>query len=135
MFAIHKSNKTIGFTYNHRHYVIGFSNVMMARKVQYSMNKDPIITMVRSDIEMDLSKKVKEKLVIDLRASLFITKGKRDDQLHLETCSHREFLMFPYEKNVGIVMPYQLIDESEVEFHFKAHVVEPADSIGLYRLP
>lgn len=137
MFTLQLNSKTVGFTHAKREYVIGFKNVVYARKVQYNMATHPELSLVKSLTHMDLSETIEEQLVLDHNASLFITKcpfGKRNEQLHLQTYTLEKFLLLPYQRNLGIVMPYELIEETDQEFHFKSHVIDPAESITFLKM-
>jgi hypothetical protein len=48
-----------------------------------------------------------------------------DGGFHLHQYSEDEFMRLPIEKQLGIIVPYDLQEESDEEFMFKAYVVEP----------
>ena len=137
MFTIKQGNKTLSVVYNKRHYIIGFKNKIMARKVHYSIDPIPKFTMVR-DQDIDLTSVLKSNgfdisLLLDVGATLFIPKCQgsildpmNDGGFHLSVVPEFEFLALPIEHRLGIVMPYELEDENTEEFMFKASVLEPA---------
>lgn len=44
-----------------------------------------------------------------------------------------EFIMYPFTKNIGIILPQELLDENKTEFVFEAQVVEPSLNINLFQ--
>jgi hypothetical protein len=136
MFTIKQGNKTLSVLHNKRHYIIGFKNKILARKVYYNIHPSPQFTLVR-DQDIDLSAVLKSNgfdisLSLDVGATLFVPKCKgsildpmNDGGFHLSMVPEHEFLAFPIEHRLGVVMPYDLEDETLDEFMFKASVLEP----------
>ena len=135
-FTLKQGNKTLSMVQNQRHYVIGFKNALTARKVQYSMHPEPKLTLIRdTDIYLkddfdahgyDLS------LTIDVKATLFIPKcvgstlhPMNDGGFHMQQYNDNEFLLLPVEKQLGLILPYELQEENEDEFIFKTCVIDP----------
>lgn len=136
-----------------RHYIIGFQSVAQARKVQYSLAPEPSLYLQRTDFE-DVTPQINEGLtkfgvasldasiIIDTRARLHIPKGDaklpsdhplNDGNFHLSSIPMEEFLMFPFEKDIGIIIPYDLEKEDDNEFVFVSQVVEGSASTSIFR--
>lgn len=132
-------------------FVIGFRDVRMARKIQYNLapNVEPFL--LRSHIE-DITDEVNcslrqmqantisGKVVIDVKAQLHIQKlddtlppQLNDGMFHLETLDYSDFMMFPFEKNLGIIMPYEVLVETEHHFTLLSNVIENSDSSETFR--
>jgi len=96
--------------------------------------------------EIDVTHDVKEGLetlnvpfhaqapvTIDTQATLFfpkLTRGspldpENDAGLHMATIDAADFMMYPFENNLGIIMPYDLVQERPHELLFKAQVIDP----------
>lgn len=130
MYLLKRGSKTLSMKYNDRHYIVGFKTVLMARKVHYSMHPEPKLVMVRDDNVTHGITNI--NINLDVNATLFIPKCKgnvldpmNDGSFHLSKVSYDNFLLYPFANNIGIIMPYNLEDENEFEFMFKAHVIDP----------
>lgn len=138
MYTIQQKNKTIGMSHNERHYVVGFKSSKLARKVQYALHPEPKLILVRGT-DIDLSKDLQNKgindlsLIVDTEATLFMPKfkGSSEDPLndggyHLHNVLYKDFVTYPFTKMIGVIMPYDLLEENEEEFVFRSHVIEPS---------
>lgn len=138
MYTIKQSSKTLGFQHNNNHYIIGFDNVKLARKIQYSLHPYPEMKLLRGTNQIDL-KNVMDKigcentsLIMDLEATLFLPKFKgssnnplNDGGYHLNVEKYEDFVAFPFTKMLGVVMPISLTYEDENEFVLLSNVIEP----------
>lgn len=132
IYTIKCGNKTLGLTQVHKYYVIGFKSVMHARSVQFAIDPDPDITFVR-----------RAKTVgggVDVHAMLSIPKHVgppldpwKDVGFHLQTEIYDDFVMTPFAKGVGVIMPYDLVDETTDSFVFDAHLIEPDLKAKLFK--
>ena len=137
VYTICRGNKTISIVHRNQNYVIGFRKPLEVRRVLYSMHPEPKFDLVRDhDISLDGDLEnvgiFGMSLNIDVSATLFIPKCKgsilepmNDGGFHVDNHSEESFLMFPIEKNLGIIMPYLLFHENDDEFLFKAAVLDP----------
>jgi hypothetical protein len=104
---------------------MGFTKPVMARQVHYNLHPEPQFTLVRGDPIKH------EDIVFDTTSTLFVPKCKgdfldpmNDAGFHLSQMKTDEFYVLP-AKGVGIIVPYNLIEDSPDEFMFKAHVIDP----------
>lgn len=132
VYTVQRGSKSVGFYSGGRPYVIGFSKLTYAKAVQYNMHPEPMDNFqlipgiqVNSD-DCDLC--------MFPESTLFIPKLKgdalhpmNDAGFHLKTMNEVNFYTMPILNNVGIILPYKLIEEDECEFTFKANVVFKAD--------
>jgi len=132
IFSINRGYKTFGLTSSKRHYVIGFKNALTARKIMHSLQPEAIPTLLRNEPELLSYAEEGLALTIDSSATLFIPKfkGAGDDPMndggyHINTVEYSDFLMYPVTKNLGVIVPYVLIDESDDEFTYRSHVIDP----------
>lgn len=133
------------------HYVIGFQNLMLARKVQYNMTPEPCFRLYRRNwenvtdevnagLESLGSSQIDGSVVLDTQALLHVPlkdaslpDAMNEGMFHLETVSFEDFLMYPFDKNVGIIMPYNIEKEDGVEIVITSNVVENAKSVKSFR--
>jgi hypothetical protein len=126
MYTIKQKNKTIGLKYNDRSYIIGFSKLIVARNVYYKLHPEPKFTLIKNDNNI-----IVDDIIFDNKATLFIPKCKgsildpmNDGGFHLSQMKTEEFYILP-KNGVGIILPYNMTEEDENEFIFKAHVFDP----------
>ncbi len=119
-------------------YIIGFSSDKMARRVQYNLHPSPYIHLKKNNkIELDIMKK---KISIDPCGELRVQKyiGSPSDPLndgnyHISIYYDSEFLMYPYKKMVGLIIPYEITDETDTEFNLLSTVIDPFFDPDLYK--
>jgi hypothetical protein len=136
MYTLKLGNKTMSVLHKEKHYIIGFNNVKLARKVHYSIHPHPNFLLVRGT-DIDLSKDLNEfniSLNLDTSANLYIRKMNgsvwdpmNDSGFHLHAYKEEEFLLFPIQKQLGIIVPYRIEEESENEFMLRAYIIDPAE--------
>ena len=151
MYVLKQGNKSLSLIHCERHYVIGFQSSSMARKVHYNLHpavgtgpSSPNMRLERYE-EIDVTQEVKQGLgdldvpfraqsvTIDTQATLFLPKHEvgaphdpsNDMGIHLSTVDVSDFMMYPFENQLGIIMPYDLVHERPHEFLFKAQVIDP----------
>ncbi len=146
VYTLKQSSKTVGFYSNDTPYVLGFRNLMHARKVQYDMKPEPRFQIMRSD---DVT--IRDDISIHFASTIFIPKHSmpsdcdsgstrplfpkvpkrkessrhdpmKDVGLHLHILKAIEFYGLP-QQGVGIIVPYELLDEDTSEFTFRAHIL------------
>lgn len=144
MYTVKQGNKTVGLSQNNKYYIIGFENPVLARKVQYNLQPNPEITLLRGK-NINLASTLNDfglkntDLFLDIEATLFIPKFKgsvqdpmNDGGYHLGADNYNEFIVYPFTKSIGLVLPFKLDDEDEDEFMFRAHVIEPTFNSFLF---
>ncbi len=152
LYVLKQGNKSLSIvddicSVRRHHYVIGFGSPLMARKVHYNLRPDPVPDMrIERAERIDVTQQVKEGLdamgvdfkadsvCIDTRALLFVPKyttpgttldPQHDAGIHLATMDYSDFMMYPFEHNLGVIMPYELLHERPHEFVFRSHVIDP----------
>lgn len=136
-----------------RPYLIGFTNVTLARNVQYNLPADPNIRLLRRDFidvtqevangldELNVPRPDATSIIIDPRAQLYIPKNQNpvsshplhDPGYHLDEIPYEDFMMYPFDKNIGIIMPYEIETEDDNMFTLRANVIEATESINAFR--
>lgn len=131
-YMIHKNNKMIGFYYKNKPFVIGFKSAPIARNVMYHLPVEPTFTLLPSNPKVLQNESLGIDLLIDNEATLFIPKTDflslpKEEGYYLLDMEYQEFLIYPYTKNIGVIIPYVLLDENEEEFIYRSHVIDPLD--------
>lgn len=148
--VLRQGNKTMSYTHKvldtTKNYVIGFPSPTLARHVHYSIEREPKIHVERN-LTMNVTDDVNHGLInlginpvnsqvtIDTNALLYISKSQQrqpiceiidDNGLHLDHMLTEDFLMLPFESNLGIVIANEVEYESNKELVLKSHVIDPA---------
>ena len=128
-----------------RHYVPAFATVEAARSVARWLPEVPELTLERYGSPYDVSHGVDAELLRNGRARpgcgetavigtcswLRVAKA-REAWRDADECVFRahqltldDALMIPFDANVGLLLPTELISEDDVEMVFECHVIEP----------
>lgn len=134
-------------------YVIGFESITLARWMHYSLHPEKQLRIERThriDVSEDVNTQMLslgldtnlqvEKLTIDPEAKLIIPKMQgsaldpmNDIGLHLDSMMTEDFMMMPFSKRVGIIMPYTIDSEDGESAVLSAHVVDPCTNTSMFR--
>lgn len=148
---IHNKNDILGFQHREKNYIIGFQHYKHANLVNENICKDSInkIMLLRHHIE-NVSREVSnglkaigsyesyDNITVDLTASLIIPKSPDSEIQNVNNnfivskLAFEEFLMYPFNKNIGISLSYELEKENN-HFIFTSQVIDPCDDIKLFR--
>jgi hypothetical protein len=99
---------------------------------------DPSLILLR-DTNIDLHNELYDggydmHLTLDVKATLFIPKNQHrcmdtiyDGMYTMNTIDTSDFLKLPLSATHpgGIIMPYELLDETEEEYMFQSYVIDP----------
>ncbi len=156
-FLIKHKNKTLGLTEYHANrlhqYVIGFKSPILARKIHYNMDPEPILRLERNDrinITQEINillnglgiADVDNEVYIDVMSMLYIPKmanagsildPMNDGGFHLEEENLEDLYMMPFEKNIGMILPYDLVMEDQKQMVLACQVIDPVDSTKHFR--
>jgi hypothetical protein len=144
---------------NMKPFVIGFVNHDAAEYVQKHITSNPNCHLHRGiihDVSRDVNVGLLEfgivenitNLCIDVDARLTIMKKPKagafgeqsaSDKLAdalistgmtIDTMDYGDFLMYPLEKMIGVVMPFEVIDEDDYKIEFNSQVIDSSDDIN-----
>jgi hypothetical protein len=144
---ITKSKTNLSLSCNDRIYVVGFPEKRHAKYVKHVLSTFPRLEMRRTRvdnvkdeinkglIEMGHTPFHESDVTIDVDAHIMI--NKRDDiecdsDYAVEEIEFGDFLMYPFEKYLGIVMPYEIAHEDTKHVYFKAQVVDPSVDFKIF---
>jgi len=146
--VIKNKSNILGFQHNNQNYIIGFQQKKHAILVHKDICKESVnnIKLFRHYTE-NIGDAVSQGLhnlgfdesyddiKVDLNATLIIPKSENcinDNELTIEDLEFEEFLMYPFNKHIGISLPYELCGENN-NFLFEAQVIDPCNDINLFR--
>lgn len=148
MATVHSNNRyIIGFQHKHIAQKIAHTTPAYGvNKLVRSMQEDIALDVKKSMIEMELAiSNVADSITIDVEAQLYIPKlavqyqefdlsglGASGTPVWFQTeldvvgVEFQDFLMFPFEKHLGVIIPYELEAETSDEYVFQCSVIDPA---------
>lgn len=131
--------------------LIGFSNPSIARRVCKDLPLEPTIKLYRKtaeNISLDVQRSlmqinvpirnVSDNITVDVEAELEIRKAKVEEWqvsaeiYHVNMIDSLDFMMYPFSKNIGIVLPYALDLETDDKYVFLCNVVEPSNDVNAF---
>lgn len=134
-------------------FVIGFDRIAWARWVQYTVSNDvqPYLdrrnTINVAGVVNDglLHYGVSEdqllgSITLDIESDLVIPKSHpqasqtNGAQLHLDDMPRDEFLLLPFTRQVGVVLPFEIREDTRHNIVFSAQVIDAADSTDMFRM-
>ena len=141
-YLIKSAPKTyLGLKRQNKPYVIGFKHMPIAAKVLHHVDGEAKMELLSTD-EVSFHEPITQTtLLIDSQATLFIPKlqtfGQTTNQpnhsitdpnqdLYLHSLPFEDFLLYPTQKRVGVIIPYVLVLEDNHEFVYTAHVINPS---------
>ncbi len=145
VYLISGRNGALAVAHNNRHYVVGFSRESTARRVLKTLPPtSPKLQLEVSAVEdithdinfglqqlgaLDATTKV-AGVTVATNAKLIVTKSPdcHQDDFSVSAISRDEFLMYPFEKCLGVVLQNDLYAEDTGRYIFLANVIDPCDS-------
>lgn len=145
VYLISGKNGALAVAHNNRHYVVGFSRETTARRVSKTLPPaSPKLRLEVSkveDITHDINFGLRQLGVLDdttkvagvtvaTNAKLTITKCPdcRPEDFSVSAIDRDEFLMYPFEKCLGVVLQNDLYAEDTASYTFLANVIDPCDA-------
>lgn len=139
--TLKQGSKSLGVQHENKLFIVGFRNVYLARKVQYTapstITNDIIMV---SSMSFDRIDKI--NTIVDPNAILSLPKSKNkggawepvnDMGLHLHTMEYNEFVTLPFTKGLGIVIPYDVLDETGNAIICKSTIIFPTFNVNFAR--
>lgn len=135
----------LAVAHNSRPYIVGFSRETTARRVLRTLPPmSPKLHLEISNVEdithdinfglqqlgvLDKTTKV-ANVTVSTNAKLTVPKSElcSPEAFHVASIDKDEFLMYPFEKCLGIVLQNELYAEDEGSYTFLVNVIDPCDS-------
>lgn len=142
-----REGSLVGFQDKGRSYIVGFANMVHARGVCASLRVNPNIMMQRHYIEeitSELNKGLRERdaelpqvpeVTIDMSAQVRIPKAHANAPkapYSISTISSEEFLVWPFTRNIGVVIPYEVYTEGTDFTVYLSQVIDPVDDTNRF---
>lgn len=125
MHTLKRGSKTVGFYYQDKPYVIGFTKLIHARAVHYSIHPEPRIRLFKNE------QYIKENNVIMYPSSMLlipkcqgsVLDPMNDGGFHLSVMNKDTFNLLPIMTRLNIIYAYDLVNEDAEDFVFRTHVI------------
>jgi hypothetical protein len=145
VYLISGKNGALAVAHNHRHYIVGFNRETTARRVLNTLPPtSPKLQLEVSAVEdithdinfglqqlgaLDATTKV-AGVTVATNAKLTVTKCPdcRPDDFSVSAIGRDEFLMYPFEKCLGVVLQNDMYAEDAGSYVFLANVIDPCES-------
>jgi len=136
MYTLQKGQNILSVWHKRSEYFVAFPKAINARKVHYNIHMQPNLLLLR-DTNIDLHRDLFDNgydlhLTLDVKSTLFIPKNRQkcidpiyDAVFTMVQVEESDFLKVPIKSDKGIVVPYDLLDETDDEFMFRAYVIDP----------
>jgi hypothetical protein len=143
------NNNLLGFSHRAKNYVLGMPERRHAKLLQkyisrYSIDNTLLLRHYVDDVTDIINNGLRnvgrgdikvDDVTIDVCATIVIPKTEKDKILStdLQSVLFADFLMYPFSKQIGIALPYEVMEDSETKLVFQAQVVDPAFDVELFR--
>lgn len=145
-----KTKTNLSVSHNSKTYIIGFAHEQMASRVRANLPSpialkrshyiDIAKDVKRMMLEYDIknSEKVSEEIIVDVHAKLKVEKSqdtnqyKNTKQYGIYFVPSLDFLMYPFENNLGIVYAFNIQEEDSKNIIFNCEVVESSPNIQMF---
>lgn len=125
------SSKNIaGFRRKGKTFVIGICDKALVKKCASHISVESnmfLRELSLMDVKQDLQGLSIQSVMLDTDAKLVISK-KEPETFFYQTIDTEEILMYPFQKNIGIVLVDKLTQETSKELVLNAHVIAPTFS-------
>ena len=131
--------------YSNKRYVIGFPKPVLARIVLSVIDPNPVLMLYPrgkyENIAFDVNRTLMESgfstgiknIIINNDVQLIIPKiingstldEMNDGMFHISPIDMTEFMMYPFDKNIGIVVANQVVFENKFEMVIESFLVQP----------
>lgn len=145
-------NKMLSFNHRAKHYVIGLQQRKHADMLKRIINKQNVdnIMLLRHCID-DVSDEINKGLAVlgmdemsvndvtvDVDATLIVPKKKLTSVYDVMPTSvdeilFEDFLMFPFNRHIGVALPYEILEDDEKQLVFLTQVIDPTQDTELFR--
>lgn len=153
-YLLKRGNQAIGLSERRGdmtlHYVMSFSSMQMARAAHYMIHPNPVLRIERGrdhdvtgDLEDAIGRGLTSRVIINTTSRLYLPKMPplkggalhplNDGGFHLQVLPMEDVYMMPFERNIGVLLPYDLVHENVREMVYDCHVIDPCCDRGLFK--
>lgn len=145
VFVIEHKSDLLSVVHNNRKYIVGThrkdiadnirkklghtGDLYLERKNIYDVTKD--VNVGLRSIGLDVNVK---KMTIDTHAELTVVNQETEGIIYdLDEIEAEDFLLYPINRNIGIVMPYELTKDNGYIFSYWTNIVDPCEDPESFR--
>lgn len=149
MYIIRTPSGPLGCTHKGRSYIAGFNGVGMVMHISRGI-KTPPVTHLQRVSEYDITEEVRssmknlgfeeltfEKITIDTGALFTIEREMglvtTPSDVEVDPIDPADFLYMAFEKNVGLIMPYDICMETAFGTTLRSNIVDPSNDFEAFR--
>lgn len=133
---------------NNRSYILVFPLKTIASKVHPyihsskqlhvtfdTFHKKERINEILSELDIDPRKYKFNHTYMDNEAHLHIKKLNKSQKPSCQLIQRSivDIILYPLQKNIGLVIPYEILEETSDEMVLDSRLIEPADHVELFR--
>lgn len=158
-YVLRRGAQTVGLSERRgertRHYVVSFGCARVARKVLHWLHPEPTLRLERARDDDDITEDVQSALagsagsaaapaaavVINTSGRLYLPKmdgcclqPANDGGFHLHEMPEHDVYMLPFTRNLGVLLPRELVSEDAREMVFDCSVIEPCEDTILFMM-
>ena len=125
-------------------YVVGFQNIIHARQVMYNLHPEPVLQLERGqskEVNMRTGDDLTSPMIVDMESKLYTPKANgntmnpmHDGGYHMDQMETSDLCLFPLSKNLGVIIPHQILYEDNRHIVFNSWVLEPCYNTKLFDL-
>ena len=147
--VLKKNNNMLSLTFREKPYIIGFTSPIHAKYTSAWLHKDNVQMHLRRKHFEEVHDEINTSLIgmgmkpihshdvtIDVEAELYVPKAKELDMkngIEIEHVPFADFIMFPFEKYLGVVMPFHQAYEDDDCVIFMSQVIDPSETIDMFK--
>lgn len=147
--TVKRDSQCIGYVHGTKPYVMGFANRGLAMYTREVIQDSPNITVMRryyDDVTKTINEGLKyldiDKQIADVTLDMdaHVTLLKKDDgcediseKYDIEDVAFDDFLLYPFNKCLGVALVTRIIDDDNKKVVFTAQVIDPCDDVDLFR--
>lgn len=145
VFVIEHKSDLLSVVHNQKKYVIGTHRRDIADVIRKKMGHEGDLYLGRKnvyDVTHDVNQGLQsigldvnvQKVTIDTHAELTIVNKETEGiSYNIDLIEPEDFLLYPIHKNIGIVMPYDLIKDNGYILTYLTNIVDPCDDYESFR--
>jgi hypothetical protein len=145
VFVVEHKNDLLSVVHNNRKYIMGTHRYEIADSIRKRLGYSADIHLARKniyDVTNDVNKGLRslgmdvnvKKMTIDTHAELTVVNQETQTIFYnVEEIDVEDFLLYPIQKNIGIVMPYELTKDNGYIISYWSNIVDPCEDTDSFR--
>lgn len=147
--TLQRDSQCIGFVHGTKPYILGFASRGLSMYTREIIQDKPNIHVMRRYYDnvtntineglkyLDVDRQIAD-VTLDMDAHVTIIKkddggGDIADRYDVQDVSFDDFLLYPFNKCLGVALVTKIIDDDDKKVVYTAQVIDPCDDIDLFR--